>query len=58
MAEYYKNWPSAPDVKMENPSASMGRVLSEFDKLRDTLLADDAKEGWASKLRRYLNIME
>lgn len=58
MAEYYKNRPSAPDVETENPSASTGRVLSEFDKLRETLLNDDAEEGWASELRRYLNTME
>ena len=58
MVEYYKNRPSAPDVETENPSASTGRVLSEFDKLRETLLNDDAEEGWASELRRYLNTME
>ena len=27
-------------------------VLSEFDKLRETLLTADAEEGWASELRR------
>ena len=34
------------------------RVLSEYDKLRETLLTDDAEEGWASKLRRYLYTMQ
>jgi len=60
MAQYYKNRPSAPDVnETENPPAfAEPRVLSEFDKLRETLLADDVEEGWASELRRYLNTME
>jgi len=60
MVQYYKNRPSAPGVnETENPSASTEpRILSEFDKLRETLLADNAEEGWASKLHRYLNTME
>ena len=60
MVRYYGNWPSAPGVnKTVNPSASTEpSVLSEFDRLRKTLLADDAEEGWASELRRYLSTME
>jgi hypothetical protein len=56
----YKDQPSAPDVnKTENPTASTEpRVLSKFDKLRETLLTDNAEEGWASKLHHYLNTME
>jgi hypothetical protein len=34
------------------------RVLSEFDKLHETLLTDDAEEGWASELHRYLHTMQ
>jgi hypothetical protein len=33
-------------------------ILSEFDKLRETLLTDDMEEGWASELRRYLSTMQ
>ncbi len=61
MAQYYENRPSAPAVNQSarNPSASTkARVLSEFDKHWETLLADDAREGWASELRRYLGTME
>jgi len=60
MAQYYKNQPSVPDVnKTENPPApAEPHVLSQFDKLRKTLLTDDAEEGWASKLHCYLNTME
>ena len=32
--------------------------MSEFDKHRETLLMDDAEEGWASELRRYLGTMQ
>jgi len=32
--------------------------LSEFDKHRETLLSEDAEEGWASELRRYLGTMQ
>ena len=34
------------------------RVLSEYNKLRETLLTNDAEEGWASELRRYLYTMQ
>ena len=34
------------------------RVLSEYDKLHETLLTDDAEEGWTSKLRHYLYTMQ
>ena len=60
MAQYYKNWLSAPDVnETENPPASTEpHILSEFNKFHETLLADDAEKGWASKLCQYLNTME
>jgi hypothetical protein len=59
MAQYYENRPPVPTINKTaaNPSAEV-RVLSEFDKHRETLLAEDAQEGWASELRRYLGTME
>jgi hypothetical protein len=45
--------------KTENPPASAEpHVLSEFNKLCETLLTGNAEEGWASKLCCYLNTME
>ena len=61
MAQYYENHLSAPSINesARNPSASTkSHVLSEFDKLHETLLAEDAQEGWASELRHYLSTME
>jgi len=61
MAQYYENRPPVPRINKPaaNPSApTEARVLSEFDKHRETLLAEDAQEGWASELRRYLGTME
>jgi hypothetical protein len=60
MVQYYKDQPFAPDVnETENPPASAEPcVLSEFNKLRETLLTDNAEKDWASELRRYLNTME
>jgi hypothetical protein len=34
------------------------QVMSDFDKHRQTLLANDAEEGWASELCRYLSTMQ
>ena len=60
MAEYYQNRPNSAtaDVSMENDSEINGTEMSEFDKHRQTLLMDDAEEGWASELRRYLGTMQ
>lgn len=62
MAQYYNQRPvTIPQrANPENPTAEVRevRVLSEFDKLRETLLTDDAEEGWASELRRYLHTMQ
>ena len=62
MAEYYSHrGPSAPSQKLNRADAaanSNGPDLSEFDKLRETLLTDDVEEGWASELRRYLGSMQ
>jgi hypothetical protein len=60
MCQYYKDRPSASVSKMnKNPTecTTQAPVLSEFDKLRESLLTDDA-EGWASELRRYLGRMD
>ena len=32
--------------------------MSEYDKLREKLLTDDAEEGWAAELHRYLKTMQ
>jgi len=63
MAEYYKTRPytvAIPDRSAENgnPKSKEARTLSEFDKHRKTLLSEDAVEGWASELRRYLITMQ
>ncbi|KAF8259362.1 hypothetical protein EI94DRAFT_1813447 [Lactarius quietus] len=62
MAQYYKNWLSPPTPLNINGScgnldeAPLTRLLSEFNKLQETLLTDDADEGWASKLQCYLGV--
>jgi hypothetical protein len=59
MAEYYKNRPIPEvDVNMENDGEINATEMSEFDKHRKTLLMEDAEEGWASELRRYLGTMQ
>ena len=60
MAQYYNIRSSA--VAMRNnptvPAEASSSNLSEFDKLRKTLLTDDAEEGWAAELHRYLGTMQ
>jgi hypothetical protein len=65
MAKYWSTRPSA--IAVATGSNSSGnqqmalrarRTLSEFDKHRETLLSNDAEEGWASELRRYLSTMQ
>ncbi len=62
MAQYYKTRPSAVAIVDEavdvEPASNVDRTLSEYDKLRHTLLSDDADEGWASELRRYLGTIQ
>jgi hypothetical protein len=61
MSQYYKDCPSTTPLTRTNnltECATQAPVLSEFDKLRESLLTDDAEEGWASELRRYLGRME
>jgi hypothetical protein len=62
MAEYYKIRPAVVAVRDmpvdEGVASTQALTLSEFDKHRESLLADDAEEGWASELRRYLKTMQ
>lgn len=63
MAEYYKTRPSAiatakGSTRNNNPTSGTTRTLSEFDKHREKLLSNDAEEGWALELRRYLAGMQ
>jgi len=62
MAQYYKSRPSSNPLQTNTERPLDERVTapirSEFDKLRETLLTDDAEEGWASELRRYLGTMQ
>jgi hypothetical protein len=59
MAQYYKDrLPVARNDPSVVPAEASSSTLSEFDKLRKTLITDDAEEGWAAELRRYLGIMQ
>lgn len=57
MAQYYKNRPSTTVSHTEKNVEDVSE-MSEFDKHRETLLSEDAEEGWASELRRYLGTMQ
>ena len=59
MAHYYSTRPcviTVPNVSDEGEVAS--EDVSEFDKHRETLLSDDAEEGWAPELCRYTKTMQ
>ncbi len=66
MAQYYINHPSivtpgpleTASVVGGDATSSKSPKMSEFDRHRQTLLSDDAEEGWASELRRYLGTMQ
>ena len=68
MAEYYKNRPSTSTrainasgaaVVVAGAATSTETVyISEYDRRREALLSDDLEEGWASELRRYLEVVE
>ncbi|PPQ73449.1 hypothetical protein CVT25_000097, partial [Psilocybe cyanescens] len=54
-----KDWQDeAKQIVEQNKDAEDAIKLSEFDKHQETLLSDDAEEGWASELRRYLGTMQ
>ena len=59
MAKYYENWSTtaATNVPTDQDDAEM-HTMSEFNKHHEMLLSDDATEGWASKLHRYLGTMQ
>jgi hypothetical protein len=65
MEKYWKNnKPPAPpevlptDVTNANGDArSAPSVLSEYDRYRQTLVANREREGWQAELRRYENDM-
>ena len=56
MAQYYNQRPVTVP-QQANPTAEIC-VLSEYDKLRETLLTNDVEEGWASELCHYLYTMQ
>ena len=61
MAQYYQTHPSLIPVQMNTVDMENGAkapMLSEFNKLCETLLTADAKEGWASELCHYLSTMQ
>ena len=63
MYHYYQNRPSTIttlNVSAQTQASTSSETLnmSEFDKHRETLLAADVEEGWASELRRYLATMQ
>jgi hypothetical protein len=58
MAEYYKNHPSIVPTASSTSDPDLSVTVSDFDKHRESLLSDDAEEGWASELRRYLGTMQ
>jgi hypothetical protein len=59
MAEYYENRPTTAATNVPtNQGDAVLHAMSDFDKHRETLLSDDATEGWASELRRYLGTMQ
>jgi hypothetical protein len=58
MAEYYRIGPSVAATPAIATDPDLSIALSDFDKHRESLLSDDAKEGWASELRRYLGTMQ
>ena len=58
MLQYYNDCPiAAPNVAVDLAPGE-ARTLSEFDKHREMLLTEDAEDGWASELRRYLGTVE
>jgi len=62
MAQYYRDRPLARPQQANTGdhtnAATKAPVLSEYDKLREMLITNDAEEGWSSELRRYLKSMD
>jgi hypothetical protein len=61
MEKYWVNRPRSPPTGITNPStptpAAAASVMSDFDRYRRTLVANEEDEGWQSELRRYLKDM-
>ena len=57
MAEYYENRSTtvATNIPTNQDDAEM-HVMSEFNKHHETLLSDNATEGWASELATTLEL--
>ena len=59
MAHYYSTRPRVIAVpNASDDEEAVSEHASEFDKHRETLLSDDAEEGWAPELRRYTKTMQ
>ena len=62
MAQYYKYRRSAAprkaDAGNQTDAATGAHVMSEYDKLHEKLLTDNAEEGWAAELHCYLKTMQ
>jgi hypothetical protein len=64
MAQYYNDRPAVLPQQQTTgclsaeTTTTQAHVLSEFDRLRATLLKDDMDDGWAAELRRYLGAGE
>lgn len=58
MEEYWQSRPKPAPAQATNPIDLSSTNLSEFDRLRHTLVAqEEHEEGWAAELRRYLKGM-
>ena len=59
MAEYYRNCPASTTTNIDMEKDTINTMeLSDFNKHCQTLLMDDAEEGWASELHHYLGSMQ
>jgi hypothetical protein len=57
MAEYYSTRPSVKTTPIA-PDSDSTVTVSEFDKHRESLLANEVEEGWVPELRCYLETMQ
>ena len=61
MSWYYETRPiSASNTRSKSAATAPGEapILSKFNKHREQLLSEDAEEGWASELRRYISTVQ
>ena len=57
MSEYYSTRPSVKTTPIASDS-DFTVTVSEFNKHRESLLANEVEEGWVPELRRYLETMQ